>query len=361
MEAFQRDVPPRLSRRTGSADSNGGGQGSEIRGQGSGPTPELAPDPRPLTPGEAIALRPSVDGKFLRVAGKRFWIRAVTYGTFLPNAQGELFPEPAVVGRDMQQMAAAGVNTVRTYMAPPAWFLDLAHQQGLMVIAGLFWNGHLCLYDQPPAICCEEAKIVAEVERMAGHPALLMVCLGNETSPLIARWHGKERIEAVLRRLRDRVKAIDPELLVTYGNYPPTEFLDLSFLDVISFNLYLEREPEFRAYLARLQMLAGDRPLFLAEMGLDSRGHGLERQAEVLEWQLRAVWEKGLAGAAVYAWTDEWAVTGTALHDWDFGLVDRQRRPKPALEVVARRYRSSRYERQGPSLPFLSSLTPGRG
>src|SRR2546427_2397571 len=151
MEAFQRDVPPRLSRRTGSADSNGGGQGSEIRGQGSGPTPELAPDPAPpeppqsggdLTPGEAIALRPSVDGKFLRVAGKRFWVRAVTYGTFLPNSQGELFPEPAVVGRDMQQMAAAGVNTVRTYMAPPAWFLDLAHQQGLMVIAGLVWDRH---------------------------------------------------------------------------------------------------------------------------------------------------------------------------------------------------------------------------
>ena len=43
-----------------------------------------------------------MDGKFLRVAGKRFWIRAVTYGTFLPNSQGEPFPEPAVVCRDMQ-------------------------------------------------------------------------------------------------------------------------------------------------------------------------------------------------------------------------------------------------------------------
>src|SRR5437016_573252 len=30
-------------------------QGSEIRGQGSGPTPELTPDPRPLTPGDCRA------------------------------------------------------------------------------------------------------------------------------------------------------------------------------------------------------------------------------------------------------------------------------------------------------------------
>src|SRR6266851_3090874 len=63
--------------------------------------------------------------------GSRAWKRSsvMSHRTFLPNSQGELFPEPEVVGRDMQQMAAAGVNTVRTYMAPPAWFLDLAHQQ----------------------------------------------------------------------------------------------------------------------------------------------------------------------------------------------------------------------------------------
>src|SRR5688500_14761232 len=83
--------------------------------------------------------RPGVEGKFLRVGGERFWSRGVTYGTFVPNARGELLPEPGVARRDLREMAAAGVNTVRTYTAPPGWFLDLAAEQGLMVIAGLFW------------------------------------------------------------------------------------------------------------------------------------------------------------------------------------------------------------------------------
>jgi GT2 family glycosyltransferase len=300
------------------------------------------------------SLRPSAEGKFLSVAGRRFWIRGVTYGTFLPNQDGDLLPEPEVVSRDMEQMALAGVNTVRTYTTPPIWFLDLALDHGLMVIAGVFWEGRQCLFEDEEAICRVEADVAAAVRRIARHPALLMVCLGNEIPPLVARWHGKRRIEQVLRRLRDRVKEVDPQLLVTYANYPPTEFLDLSFLDVIGFNVYLEREPEFRDYLARLQILAGDRPLFISELGLDSRSNGLERQAEVLDWQLRAVWEKGLAGAAVYAWTDEWAVAGTSIEEWDFGLVDRERRPKAALEQVRWNFWRSRYDFREEAWPRVS-------
>src|SRR5947207_2353803 len=148
-----------------------------------------------------------------------------------------------------------------------------------MVIAGLFWEGRECLFDDEAALRRVENDVAAQMEAIARHPALLMVCLGNEVPPLVARWHGKQRVETVLRRLRDLVKEIDPKLLVTYAGYPPTEFLDLSFLDVVGFNVYLEREPDFRAYLARLQMLAGDRPLFLSEVGMDSRRNGAERQA----------------------------------------------------------------------------------
>src|SRR5689334_7370806 len=60
------------------------------------------PVPEPLTApcpsgeqGEAAPSaggRPAVDGKFLRVGGRRFLIRGVTYGTFVPNRAGELYP-----------------------------------------------------------------------------------------------------------------------------------------------------------------------------------------------------------------------------------------------------------------------------
>jgi hypothetical protein len=32
-------------------------------------------------------------------------------------------------------------------------------------------------------------------------------------------------------------------------NYPSTEYLDVSFLDFFSFNIYLERQPDLSAYL----------------------------------------------------------------------------------------------------------------
>ncbi|MBI3910592.1 MAG: glycosyltransferase [Armatimonadetes bacterium] len=295
-----------------------------------------------------------MDGKFLRVNGERFWVKGVTYGTFLPNTDSELLPERETVRRDMERMRAAGVNTIHTYTAPPAWFLDLAAEHDLMVVAGVFWEGRQCLFADREVLRKIEEGVVAEVRAMAAHPALLMVCLGNEIPPLVARWHGKARIERLLRRLRNRVKEIDPDLLVTYANYPPTEFLDLSFLDVIGFNVYLECESEFRAYLDRLQMLAGDRPLLLTELGLDSRRNGQEKQAEVLGWQLRAAWEKGLIGATVYAWTDEWAVAGVPVEDWDFGLVDRERHPKLALDSVTDYYRRSRYELRERDWPEVS-------
>ncbi len=96
------------------------------------------------------------------------------------------------------------------------------------------------------------------------------------------RWHGARRVEAFLKRLYRAVKEEDPGALVTYVNFPTTEFLDLPFADFYCFNVYLENEERLRSYLSRLQNLAGDRPLVMAEVGLDSRRNGEEKQAEVL-------------------------------------------------------------------------------
>jgi glycosyltransferase involved in cell wall biosynthesis len=72
----------------------------------------------------------------------------------------------------------------------------------------------------------------------------------------------------------------------------------------------------------------------MAEIGLDSRRHGEAKQAQVLDWQMRTTFAAGCAGAFVFAWTDEWYRGGYEIDDWDFGLVDRQRRPKPALAAA---------------------------
>ena len=101
-----------------------------------------------------------------------------------------------------------------------------------------------------------------------------MFALGNEIPPGVVRWHGQLRVERFLRSLYEDAKATSPDSLFTYVNFPPTEFLDLSFFDVCAFNVYLHREHELRAYLARLQHIAGHKPLLLAEAGADSIREG---------------------------------------------------------------------------------------
>ncbi len=110
------------------------------------------------------------------------------------------------------------------------------------------------------------------------------------------RYFGRRRVERFLHRLYRAVKAADPEGLVTYANYPSTEYLHLPWLDLACFNVYLETQPAFAAYLARLQNLADDRPLLMGELGLDSTRHGEAAQANALAWQLRDRLHRWLRG-----------------------------------------------------------------
>jgi cellulose synthase/poly-beta-1,6-N-acetylglucosamine synthase-like glycosyltransferase len=282
-----------------------------------------------------IAYHPPIrDGKFLRVGKSRFWIRGATYGTFRPNDKGEPYPPIDILRADFQRMREAGINTVRLYTPPSDRIADAAADAGLFLVPDICWGPRRCELDDPERMTFLRDWIRDHARRLSGHPAILMYSLGNEIPPLIARWYGKKRIEGFLRDLHDIAKEQSPRTLTTYVNHPPTEYLDLPFLDVVSYNIYLEREPEFRAYLDRLQTQAGERPLFLAEVGLDSSRHGEAAQAKFLDWQLRAIFEKGLCGAAVYSWTDEWQIFDSAIEGWAFGLTEPDRQPKLALAAV---------------------------
>jgi GT2 family glycosyltransferase len=176
------------------------------------------------------------------------------------------------------------------------------------------------------------------VRACAGHEAVLGYVIGNEIPASIVRWHGGRAVERFIERLYAAAKTEDPGGLVTYVNYPTTEYLELPFLDIVCFNVYLESEERFGAYLARLQNIAGERPLLMAEVGLDSRRHGEAAQAEGLDWQIRRSFVNGCAGVFVFAWTDEWHRGGHDIEDWEFGLTRRDRRPKAALATVRRAF-----------------------
>ena len=294
--------------------------------------------PSHARPAATTPVKPHVRGRFLYAGEQKLVLRGVTYGTFAEGADGTQFPPPAVVEQDFRAMSAAGVNAVRTYTPAPRWLLDLAAAHGLYVLAGLPWEGHLTFLDRRETARSIERRVREQVRGMAGHPALLAYSIGNEIPAGVTRWHGRQRTERFLERLYDAAKDEDPETLVTYVNFPTTEYLQLPFVDFDSFNVYLEDRPALEAYLARLHNLAGDKPLVMAEIGLDSRRNGEAVQAAALEWQLGSAFRSGCAGAFAFAWTDEWHRGGHDIDDWDFGLVGRDRRPKPALEAVTRAF-----------------------
>jgi glycosyltransferase involved in cell wall biosynthesis len=307
-----------------------------LRPGASGATVGSGGDTPPQTIGSG---RPRVQGKFLYVGEEKLYLRGVTYGTFRPGEGRGDYPEPQQVAADFRQMAENGVNSLRTYSVPPAYLLDLAAEHGLRVLVGLPWEQHVAFLDEPGLARSIERRVRKGVRASAGHPAILGFTIGNEIPASIVRWHGRRRVERFLRRLFDAVKAEDPGALVTYVNFPTTEYLQLPFLDFHCFNVYLETEGQLEAYLARLQNIAGDSPLVMAEIGLDSRRNGEDRQAQSVAGQVRLSFASGCAGAFVFAWTDEWHRGGHDVEDWDFGLTDRSRHPKPALVAVGQAFR----------------------
>jgi len=301
-------------------------------------------EPKPATVVAPLAVR----GKFLFAGPEKFYVRGVTYGAFRPDAAGNEYTDLAQVDRDFAQMVAAGINAVRIpHTMPPRALLDVAQQHGLRVMVGLSaeqYAGYLIDTEKRFDIA---GAIRAKVRTCAAHPALLCYAIGNEIPASLVRWIGPARVERYLRRLHRLVKAEDPHALVTYVNYPTTEYLRLPFLDLVSFNVYLETQERLGAYIARLQTLAGERPLLLSELGLDGLRNGVDTQARVLDWQIRSTFAGGAAGAFIFSWTDEWYRGGEDVHDWEFGITDRERNPKPALRAVSQAYREAPFPNGG--------------
>jgi GT2 family glycosyltransferase len=301
--------------------------------------PKSAPRRSARSGSVAAVGRPRVAGKFLFVGDEKLYVRGVTYGAFRPDAAGNEYHDLDVIERDLAQMAANGVNTVRIpHTTPPRSLLDAAQRRGLRVMVGLSaeqYVGYLIDRRGAPDV---ERMVRAKVRACAGHPAVLCYAIGNEIPAPIVRWLGRRCVERYLERLYCAVKDEDPDALVTYVNYPSTEYLHLPFLDLVCFNVYLEAPESFEAYLARLQNIAADRPLIMSEIGLDSLRHGQETQADTLDWQVRTAFAGGCAGVFVFAWTDEWFRASADVDDWAFGLTDRDRRPKPALATVQRAF-----------------------
>lgn len=285
--------------------------------------------------------RVRVDGKHFACGPSRFQFRGVTYGTFRPRGDGARYPDRDDVKRDFAGMRQAGFTVARTYTQPPDDVVDLAADWGIRLLVDVFYPDWRYLVgtsrrERRRMVVDARTEVRAAARRFAGNPTVLGLSLGNEVPADAVRWFGASAVVGLIEDLADAVHEEDCERLVTYANYPTTEYLPLDCLDFLTFNVFLEHQADFRKYLTRLQHLAGDRPLVLGEVGIDAGvgSTGESRQRDVIGWQLATALERGVAGTCIFSWTDEWWVGDEAVDGWHFGLTRTDRSPRPALEAA---------------------------
>ncbi|MGO8701663.1 MAG: glycosyltransferase [Limisphaerales bacterium] len=295
------------------------------------------------TPAPVAPSRPIVSGKSFSLGQSKFPVKGVTYGPFRPNSAGEPFPEKADAARDFELVRTLGANVLRVYHVPPRWLLDMADYHRLKLLIDIPWSKHVCFLDSADAQEAACQAVREAVQSCARHPAVFAYSVVNELPPDIVRWSGAEEMEDFIDELVQVAKWVDPECLCTFGNYPPTEFLNPRNVDFVCFNVYLHQQRPFENYLARLQMIADTKPLVLGEMGIDSLREGESEKCAMLEWQIEAVFRSGLAGAIVYSFTDEWHKDERDVPDWFFGLTTKERLTKPSFEAVRRQFAQAPY------------------
>lgn len=275
-----------------------------------------------------------MDGKFFRLDGRKFLVKGVTYGPFGPDSEGSPYPPRARVEADLELVRALGANVLRVYTVPPVWFLDLVIAHDLRLLIDVPWHQQACFIGHETRCRAARETVRRAAEECAQHPATFALSVANEIPADVVRWSGAREIEDFINGLVGLVKHANPDCLATFGNFPPTEYLNPREIDFPTFNVYLHRRRDFDNYLARLQMLADTRPLLIGESGVDSLREGEERQADLLRWQVEAAFQGGAAGTVVFSFTDDWHRGGRQVTDWAFGLTHRNREPKPAFAGV---------------------------
>lgn len=289
---------------------------------------------------EAPTGRVRRDGKFFRLGQEKFYVKGLTYGPFEPDADGQPFKDPIQTRRDFELMLAMHANCVRIYNTPPTWFLDLAGELGLKVFLDVAWPKNLDFIDDPSPADTGRHAVRRAAAACGNHPALFALSVVNEIPADLVRLMGPRKVEAFIDELVQIAKAQAPQCLVTFANYPTTEYLKPLLIDFACFNVYLHDERTFRNYLSRLQNLAGEKPLMLGEYGIDTfREYSEPKQAQLLANHVRAVFDEGLAGTFVFSFTDDWHTHGYQIEDWKFGVVRADRTPKPAYDAVGQLYR----------------------
>lgn len=321
------------------------------------------------TPKDLPARVVSIAGGRFLVDGKPFLIKAVGWDPVRPGELPWNRPHVEVeLHADLERIKQAGFNTVRTWAPLDTRTLAIVREHGLYVLQGI-WT----LPDGPfdvPERRAEVLDMVTEVVKSSRwFPNVLGYLVLNEPRARAVAAAGLDQTVAFVSQVARRIHELDPGRPVGYASWPGMEGLDDVELDFVAFNLYPHRprvvmdELGLADYLRLLRRtVARGRPLIVSEFGISvsrggpGRGRGgatLTEQAEGLPALAWTFLESGVAGYAVFQWSDGWWKHDEAMDEDDelshdpndpeewFGLVefrdatDRRGVPRPALDAFA--------------------------
>ena len=212
-------------------------------------------------------------------------------------------------------------------------------QAGLKLLVGLPWSQHIAFLDSAATRQQIRETVIAGVRACQPPPGGLRLS-DRQRDPARHRALARRRAgPRFLKSLVACVKAEHPEALVSYANYPSTEYLTVDFTDFVCFNVYLHDQPAFRRYIAQAAQCRA-RPAAGADRVRRRFRSARARKdsAECCRGRCTPRSKSGVAGTFIFAWTDEWFTGGHLIENWAFGLVDRERRPKPSFDEVVRQY-----------------------
>lgn len=252
--------------------------------------------------------------------------RGVSYGPFAPDSKRD-------VEADLKHIAGLGFNSVRLYEIPDQATLDAAMKHGLKLLCGIPWAEHIDFLSDASAWEDIRRRVANGAAFLGRQEAVSAILIGNEIEKTLVRWMQPERVRAAMEELIALAHAQAPQKLVSYATYPSTEYLVPRNADFLAVNVYLENREDFSRYLARLQNLAGNKPLVISEFGLDTAAQSEEMQSEVFRWFEAESLAGGCAGTFWFSYTDEWFRGGKEVTEWRFGLVTRERKERQACQI----------------------------
>ncbi len=199
-----------------------------------------------------------VKGKHIYIDGVKFIIKGISYGNFDPadTKNGTYYFDEEKTRADFKLIKDANINTVRLYSKPPEYVMKIANEFGLKIILTIFIDYISKDIDFKDRATLKYYKKLTEdlVHFGKKFENVLVYMLGTEVSAMLADRDGvyeiekfilnkgQQNFENFIFEMHKSAKNSDANCLTSYSNFPPTEFLNLDFLDVITFDIYLNTE-----------------------------------------------------------------------------------------------------------------------